>query len=104
MKIKGYTVFLVKCADGSYFSGICRDMDRKLKEINEKRKGYYFHSHPERLPVQVVFKEGGIIFKEAYTKHIYLRSLTRRSREKMIRTGAWPLGRTLRKFVEKLDL
>ena len=102
MKIKGCTVFIVQCADGSYFSGLARDLNKKLKEINKERSGYYFSTHPERIPVKVVFKETGLIFKEAFVKYRYLRTLTRRHREKLIKTGVWPLGKILRKFVKKI--
>ena len=98
MKIKGYIVFIVCCADGSYFSGMCENLNEKLKEINAG-KGYYFSTHPERLPVSVIFKEENLIFREAYVKHRYLRSMTRRYRDRLIKTGKWPLGKDLRKFI-----
>jgi predicted GIY-YIG superfamily endonuclease len=101
MKIKGYTVFLVKCADGRYFSGMCRDLTQRLREINIERKGYYFHTHPKRLPVEVVFKEEGILFKEAYVKYLYLRTLPRKRKERLIVDG-WFYGKILRKFVENV--
>ena len=65
LKVKGYTVFIVECADGSYYSDLGVDLKRKLKEIAEGR-GYYFSTHPERLPVKVVFQEDNVPFREAF--------------------------------------
>ncbi len=103
MKIRGYTVFIVQCADGSYFSGMCRELKSRLNEINKEMKGgSYFTAHPERLPVKPVFSENNLIFKEAYFKTRYLRTLTRRYRERLIKTGRWPLGKMLRTLLKKL--
>ena len=100
LKIEGYTVYLVKCADGSYYSGMCVNMKKELIEINNRMWGY-FKSRPDRVPVTVVFREDHVPFKEAYVKHKYLRSMTRRSRELFLRKGRWPLGKILREFVVK---
>lgn len=102
LQIKGYTVFLVRCADGSYYSGMCEDMDRKLSEINNRFEPY-FMAHPELVPVTLVFREDQIPFKLAYAKHRYLRSLTKRLREKLIKTGQWPAGPRLKKIFEKIS-
>jgi predicted GIY-YIG superfamily endonuclease len=91
---KGHTVFILECADGSYFSGITSDLKSKLKEINSGEHGFYFMGHPDRLPIKrVAFKEEHLPFREAYLKHLYLRSLNRSCRTKMIQTGKWPIRR-----------
>jgi predicted GIY-YIG superfamily endonuclease len=96
-KIKGYTVFIVECADESYYSGMCLNLEKEIKSIN-RRLIPHFKGHPKKVPVKVVFHEDHIPFKEAFVKHIYLRSLTRRHRIKLIQTGEWPRGRMLREF------
>jgi len=101
MKIKGYTIFLAECADGSYYSGMCINLEKRLKAINSKKVASYFSSRPQCLPIKIVFREDHVIFKEAYVKHKYLRSLTKRIRDKMIKTGKWPLGKDLKQFMEK---
>jgi predicted GIY-YIG superfamily endonuclease len=97
-KIQGYSVFLVLCANGSYYSGMCDNLNKKIKQINARLEPY-FKSHPERVPVTVVFHEDHVPFKEAYVKHRYLRSLTKRHRVKMAKTGKWPLGKEIRIFL-----
>lgn len=99
LQIKGYTIFLAECADGSFYSGMCRDLDKRLKDINNKKVASYFSSRPQCLPIKIVFKEDHVIFKEAFVKHKYLRSLTKRYRDKMVKDGKWPLGKELRQFM-----
>lgn len=101
LQIKGYTVFLVKCVDGSYYSGMCKDLKQKLSEINHCFEPY-FMAHPDLVPVTVVFHEDKIPFRMAYAKHRYLRSLTRRHRDKLVRMGQWPVGGKLKEILEKI--
>lgn len=94
----GWTIFLLRCADGSYFYGMCKNLNRKLSEIN-RREGIYFSKHPERLPVEVVYKETQLKFREARAKSRYLKEMTRRLRTKLIETGKWPIGGDLKKYI-----
>ena len=101
LQIKGLTVFIVECIDGSYYSGMCEDMKKRLKELNECRVEY-FMKNPHLVPVKVVFREDHLPFREAYAKHVYLRGMTKKEeRKKLIETRRWPLGKSLREFMAK---
>jgi predicted GIY-YIG superfamily endonuclease len=96
---------MLECADGSYFSGITSDLEKKLKEVNSGDHGFYFIGHPDRLPIKkVVFKDEHLPFREAFLKHQYLRTLTRACRVKMIETGKWPLGKPIQQFLMRENL
>ena len=101
-KIIGYTVFLIEGADGSYYSGWCRNLDQKLKDI-EDGKIYYFAQHPEKFPIKIVFREDHIFFKEAFAKARYLKVMTKRHRAKLIKTNEWPFGHILKDYYKKLN-
>lgn len=92
----GYTVFILECADGSYFAGMCRNLRKKLWDISSG-KGIYFSKHPERLPVKAVFKEEKLFFKEAYEKSQYLKTMNREMRKKLIDTKTWPVRKKKKK-------
>lgn len=98
LKVEGYSVFIVKCADNSYYSGMCKNLNRRVIEINNRLISY-FVSRPKLVPVIVVFHEDHIPFREAYVKHRYLRKLTKRYRDHLINTGRWPLGRNLKNVI-----
>ena len=100
LQIEGYTVFLVKCADGSYYSGMCKNLDKKVVEINNRLEGY-FMSRPQLVPVTVVFQDDQVPFLEAYAKHRHLRSMTKRHRERLIKTSKWPKSKGIGKYLER---
>ena len=86
----GWSVYIVECKDKSYFAGMTRNLKKELARINVLKKGRYFNaSHPERVPVTVVFEEKNVPFREAYAKFSYLKGLNRVQREKLIRTKKW---------------
>ncbi len=49
-----YTVYILKCADDSYYVGVTNDIERRLKEHNSRK--YKGHTS-SRLPVQLVYAE-----------------------------------------------
>ena len=52
---KYYYVYILKCADNSYYTGITNDVERRFAEHQEgKNPGSYTHS---RRPVVLVFVE-----------------------------------------------
>jgi len=95
-----WTIFIVRCADGTYFGGMDRNLKRRLTLINVFRKGYYFSTHPERLPVELMYKER-VPFREANAKFIYLKEMNQRLKLKLIRTKVWPYGGAWKEFIEK---
>jgi len=96
--IIGWTVYLVRCADGSYYGNLCKNMNRELANI-KLQKGIYFSRHPERLPVEIVFKEERLPFKEAYAKSKYLKEMNKKMRERMLRKKMWPIGGSWKKYL-----
>lgn len=93
-------VFILECADGSYYTGMCNDFRKKLWEI-ENGINVYFTTHPERLPVRIIFEEKGIPFREAYAKSQYMKRMTRIQKERLINKGIWPIGGVLRDYYDK---
>jgi putative endonuclease len=46
-----WTVYILECADGSWYTGITTDIERRLKQHNAGKAGRYTRS---RLPVRLV--------------------------------------------------
>jgi predicted GIY-YIG superfamily endonuclease len=103
LQIEGYNVFIVECANGSYYSDMCKNLDKKIAEMNNQFTTYFI-GKPHLVPVKVVFCEKHIPFREAYVKHRYLRTLTKRHRSRLIDTGKWPGGKKLKGMLEKVGL
>ncbi|MBQ8918081.1 MAG: GIY-YIG nuclease family protein, partial [Oscillospiraceae bacterium] len=49
-----YYVYMLRCGDGSLYTGIATDVDRRVKEHNSGRGAKYTRS---RLPVEAVYRE-----------------------------------------------
>lgn len=96
----GWTVYIVKCADGTYYSGLCRNLKKALTNEIYRRQGEWFINHPERLPVTVMFADTGLIFREAYAKFQYLRKhFDKPMKERLIRSKIWPIGKEYKVYL-----
>lgn len=97
-------MYILECADKSYFVGITRNLKRALADVNVLRKNIYFSKHPERVPAQTAFEEKRLKFREAYAKWQYLREMNRRQRKKLITTRRWPIGGALLDYILKAPI
>lgn len=100
----GWALFIVECADKTFYTGMTHNLKKALIEINIFRKGIYFSKHPERLPVKIIFKEMNVPFKEAYAKLLYMRKMNRYLKKKLIKTKKWPMGGSWKKYLESQEI
>ncbi|OIP77505.1 MAG: endonuclease [Parcubacteria group bacterium CG2_30_44_11] len=70
-----YVVYMLECADGTYYIGVTRDLNRRLSEHNEGKKGAKYTK--VRRPVRVVYSELAIDRSAALKREYALRQLTR---------------------------
>jgi predicted GIY-YIG superfamily endonuclease len=96
---QGHTVYIMEAADGSYYGGMCPDIEKELVRAAQGEIRYF--KKPERRPAKVVFKDEHLPFEEAHLKFRYLRTLNRSYRKKMIRTGNWIAGKMLEPLILK---
>jgi putative endonuclease len=56
--MKTYYVYILKCSDKSYYTGITNDIDRRLAEHNNDvdRKSYTFSRRPVELASSEIFQ------------------------------------------------
>jgi len=66
---------MLECADGTYYIGVTRDLNRRLSEHNEGKKGAKYTK--VRRPVRVVYSELAIDRSAALKREYALRQLTR---------------------------
>jgi putative endonuclease len=102
IKPRGWTVYILECADGTLATGFTSNFRKRIADINIFRKGYYFSKfkiYPNRLPVKVIFKETHLPFKEALSKAIYLKDMNRKLKKKLLNTGVWPIGGAYKEYL-----
>jgi len=68
-------VYMVECADGTLYSGITTDLERRMQEHNESPKGAKYTRN--RRPVVLVYSEQCANRSEASMREHAIKKLTR---------------------------
>lgn len=75
--MKPWTVYILRCRDGSLYTGVTVDLDRRLAAHAAGTASRYTRS---RLPVEVVHREPARSRGEALTREAAIKRLDRRSK------------------------
>lgn len=79
---KQYYVYIVECADGSYYTGYTTDIKRRVNEHNfSTRSAKYTRS---RRPVKLIHEEVYDTLSEALKRESAIKKLTRKSKKVLI--------------------
>jgi predicted GIY-YIG superfamily endonuclease len=78
-------VYVLRCADGSLYTGITKDMNRRCQQHNDGTASRYTRS---RLPVKVVHQEAHASRGSALRREAAIKAMTRREKLAMIRLAA----------------
>ena len=79
-----YSLYIVECADGTYYTGICTDLERRLEEHNtDDKKGAKYTK--VRRPVKLVFSVSDIKNRKLASRgEFHLKKLTRSKKQLLI--------------------
>jgi putative endonuclease len=77
-----WTVYLLRCRDGSLYAGATNDLRRRLASHQSGRGGAYTRS---RLPVRVVYSERHASHGAALRREAALKRLTRAAKLALVR-------------------
>lgn len=75
-------MYILRCADGSYYVGSTIDLERRLREHNEGRGARYTM---RRLPVELVYSAEFPNIAQAYAAEKQVQGWSRAKREALIR-------------------
>ncbi len=79
--MKKYFVYILKCADNSYYTGSTNNLERRINEHNSgKYKGYT----STRLPVQLVYFQEFSDVKDAISNERKIKKWSRKKKEALI--------------------
>jgi putative endonuclease len=87
MKTKGgkdWTVYILRCRDGSLYTGIAKDILGRVKLHNEGRGAAYTRT---RLPVKLLYQEDNMTQSEALVREAEIKRLPRSKKEEIILAG-----------------
>ena len=87
--MKEWYLYVLLCADGTYYTGVTTDTKRRLHEHNKTRKGAKYTR--ARRPVRMVYIEGPYTRRgESQKVEHKFKSLSRKQKEEYI-NGLYPL-------------
>ncbi len=78
-------VYILKCVDGSLYTGWTTDLENRIKTHNEGRGAKYTRS---RLPVELLYHEVFEDKNDALKRECAIKALTRTQKEKLIEKNA----------------
>ena len=80
-----YFVYILRCADGTLYTGIAKDVARRVAEHNGKgRKGKGAKYTASRRPVNLVYQAHFVTRSAALKEEVKIKKLSRSAKLKMI--------------------
>lgn len=79
--IKDFFVYVVECKDGSYYTGVTADLE---KRINEHNSGFYKGYTSSRLPVKLVYSNRFTNVNDAIKAEKQIKGWSRAKKEALI--------------------
>jgi putative endonuclease len=80
-------VYVLRCRDGSLYTGAARDVDRRLRQHRSGQASRYTRS---RLPVELAWSERVASWSEALRWEIRIKALSRKEKLRLISSGSPP--------------
>lgn len=77
----GWLVYILECGDGSFYTGITNDMERRFKEHSEGKGAKYTRG---RSPLKIVYTEDADGRSSASKREIEIKSLKLEDKLKLI--------------------
>lgn len=87
-----YVVYILKCADGTYYTGSTNDFEHRLHQHNFAKSGAHYTKI--RRPVTCVYTAECSSYAEARKQEAAIKNLTRIQKEKLISSQTEPSTQT----------
>ncbi len=81
---KTWFLYILKCGDGSLYTGITNDVARRFKQHAAGTASRYTRS---RLPVELVYQESQAGHSEALKRELVVKALSRKEKKALIQAG-----------------
>ncbi len=78
-------VYILRCSDGSLYTGITNDLSRRCEQHNNGTASRYTRS---RLPVELVYQEAQDSRSRALKRELAIKAMTRKAKEALIQSAA----------------
>jgi len=88
-------LYIAECADGSYYTGIAKDVDKRIEAHNSGRGAKYTATH---APVRLVFQETQASYSAALRREYQIKTLSK------VRKVRFAQGEKLKKPLKKAKM
>ena len=78
---KDWTVYILRCGDGSLYTGIAKDVQARVKQHSEGRGATYTRT---RLPVKLLYQQEGLTHSKALIREAQIKAMPRSKKEEII--------------------
>lgn len=78
----GWNVYMIRCDDGSLYTGVSTDVERRFGEHRDQTRGAKFFKG--RSPVEVVYREAGHSRSSACRREAAIKKLSRNEKLRLI--------------------
>ena len=79
---KGWSVYVVHCSDGSFYTGTSNDVKRRIKMHNEGKGARYTRG---RIPVKLLYQENIMTRSQALVRECAIKALPRVKKEILVK-------------------
>ena len=76
-------IYILRCADGTLYTGYTTDVERRVEEHNSEKKGAKYTK--VRRPVKLVYSEGFETRSDATKREAEIKKLTREEKLQLIK-------------------
>ena len=78
---KDWTVYILRCGDGSLYTGIAKDVGARVKQHSEGRGANYTRT---RLPIKLLYQQEGLTRSKALIREAQIKAMPRSKKEEII--------------------
>jgi putative endonuclease len=79
-----WTVYILRCADGTFYTGIAKDVEKRVAQHNAGKGARYTRT---RLPVEVIYLEACLGRAQALSREHAIKQLGREGKERLVARG-----------------
>jgi predicted GIY-YIG superfamily endonuclease len=83
--MKEYTVYILRCADGTLYTGITNDLAQRLDQHNAGRGAKYTRG---RVPVKLLYKETGFSRSTALLREAAIKKMSVAAKKSLVNDAA----------------
>jgi predicted GIY-YIG superfamily endonuclease len=78
---KDWAVYILRCGDGSLYTGIAKDVPARFRQHREGRGAAYTRT---RLPVKLLYQQEGLTHSEALIRESQIKAMPRSKKEEIV--------------------